>query len=164
MVEATTDHMNINLTKQEFVMLLRMVNIGDWVMFSRVEGDEDDAPFVKEHQKVLQTLFAAAYKAKIGDLVIYEPTVKKYFETGEFERDYHEFIDQYEETSFWEELANRLASRDLAEQLGDDTCETMDPTERFIQVEELAGHYNDEFDEHGLLRLHLLNAMKKGNV
>ncbi len=156
--------MNISLTKQELVMLLRMANIGDWVMFSRVEGDEDEAPFVKGHQKVMQKLFAAAHKTKMDNLVFYDSTDKKYYETGNFETDYLEFIEQYEETSFWEELANRLASRDLAEQLGDDACEAMDAAERFIQVEELEDRYNDEFDEHGLLRLHLLNTANKGNA
>jgi len=45
--------MNISLTKQELVMLLRLANIGDWVMFADLEGDERDNLTALAHKKVM---------------------------------------------------------------------------------------------------------------
>jgi len=156
--------MNISLTKQELVMLLRMVNIGDWVMFADLAGDEEKDATVQAHKKVLQKLFAAAHKAKMDGIVSYEPEFKGYFETAEFEEDYQEFIDEFSERQFWEMLADRLAARDLVEQVGEQAFDAMDWVERGGKLNTLACSYEEEFVKNGLERLHLLNASKKGNA
>ena len=76
--------MQINLTKPEFVILLRMANIGDWGMHADLEGDEHDDPEVQAHRKVLQKLFSAADKAKLEGIVRYEKKFGGYFETHDF--------------------------------------------------------------------------------
>lgn len=156
--------MNISLTKQEIVMLSRMVNIGDWIMFADLEGDEWDAPDVLAHKKVLQKLFAAAHKAKMDGIVHYAPEEKKYYETAEFEDDYMQFIEEYDDRRFWEMLADRLATRDLADQIGEDAFKAMDWIERGEKLEKLSSDYEKEFTTHGLERLHLLNTKERGNA
>lgn len=156
--------MNISLTKQELVMLLRMVNIGDWVMFADLEGDERNDPVALAHKKVLQKLFAAAHKAKMDNIVHYEAKFKEYYETGEFEEDYQVFINQFNENQFWDELADRLSVRDLVEQVGEEAFESMDWMERGGKLSKLAFSYEDEFEKNGLDRIHLLNASERGNA
>jgi len=151
--------MNISLTKQELVMLLRMVNIGDWVMFADLAGDELDDPGVLAHKKVMQKLFGAAHKAKMDGIVTYEPKYKEYFETGEFEADYQGFIDEFNESQYWEMMADRLAVRDLIDQIGEEAFGAMDWVERGGKLQEMSTGYEDEFEAHGINRLHLLNTL-----
>jgi len=153
--------MNISLSKPELVMLLRMVNIGDWVMFA--DQDADD-PTVLAHQKVLQKLFSAAHKAKMDGLVHYEPENKKYYETEEFEADYQGFIDEFNESQFWTTLADRLAVRDLVQQVGEKAFDDMEWVDRGGKLDELSCNYEQAFIKHGLERLHLLNTLNKGDA
>jgi len=156
--------MNISLTKQELVMLLRMVNIGDWVMFADLEGDERDDPGALAHKKVLQKLFSAAHKAKMNALVCYEPKTKECYETEEFEADYQGFIDEFNDSQFWNMLADRLAVRDLVEQVGEKAFDAMEWVERGGKLDDLSRSYEEEFIKNGLERVRLLNTMKKGKA
>ncbi len=153
--------MNISLSKQELVMLLRMANIGDWVMFADLDGDDSNA---LAHQKALQKLFSAAHKAKMDTLVHYEPKQKKYSDTKEFEVDYQGFIDEFNESQFWTTLADRLAVRDLVEQVGEKVFDAMEWVERGGKLDGLSCSYEQEFVKNGLQRLHLLNTLNKGNA
>ncbi len=156
--------MNISLTKQELVMLLRMVNIGDWVMFADLMVDELKTDSVVQHKKVLQKLFSAAHKAKMDGIVSYEPKHKKYYETETFEEDYQGFIDEFNDSQFWAMLSDRLAVRDLVEQVGEKTFDAMEWVERGGKLDKLSCSYEEEFIKNGLERVHLLNTMKKGNA
>jgi len=154
--------MNISLTKQELVMLLRLANIGDWVMFADLEGDERDNPTALAHKKVMQKLFAAAHKAKMEKIVFCDKTSKEYYETKEFEEDYLQFVDAFKDQQFWEVLSDRLAERDLVEKIGEKAFDAMDWIDRGGKLYDLSLNYEDEFEKHGLERLHLLNTMKGG--
>jgi hypothetical protein len=156
--------MNISLTKQELVMLLRLANIGDWVMFADLEGDERDNPTALAHKKVMQKLFAAAHKAKMDNIVHYEAKFKEYFETSVFEDDYQEFINEYNERKFWDDLSDQLAKRDLIEQIGEEAFEAMDWVERGGKLCDLSISYEKEFEKHGLERLQILNTSGRGNA
>ena len=57
-------------------------------------------------------------------------------------------------------LADRLAQRDLVEEIGEETYMAMDRIECGGRLCELAACYENEFVEHGLDRLHLLNVDK----
>jgi len=133
-------------------------------MFADLEGDEDKEPTVQAHQKVLQKIFSAAHKAKMDGIVSYEPETKKYYETGAFEEDYQGFIDEFNDRQFWEMLADRLAVRDLVEQVGEEAFKAMEWVERGGKLDALSRSYEEEFEKRGLERIHLLNAMEKGNV
>jgi len=151
--------MNINLNKEELVMLLRLANIGDWVMFSDLD-DEDADPTAVEHKQVLQKLFAAAHEAEMHDIVFFDPSQEECFETGTFEDDYLAYVHEYTAKQLLEELPDRLAVRDLIDQVGEEAFENMDGVERGGKLQQLAFMYEDEFDQHGLDRLHLLNVSK----
>jgi hypothetical protein len=151
--------MNISLTKEEMVMLLRLVNIGDWVMFADLD-DEDSDPEAVAHKRVLQKLFTAAHKVNMDDIVCYDPSLNECFETGTFEDDYQVYIQEYNAKQLMEELPDRLAARDLIDQVGEKAFENMDGVERGGKLQQLAFMYEDEFEQHGLDRLHLLNVSK----
>ena len=99
--------MKIDLTKQEFRYLLDLAYIGNWVLNS-TRGEDRLSPYDKLEQK----LFATCLKEDMQPLVeVRGNTVapsKDYVEGG-----IHEAIMDYEDTIFFEILAEELARRDM---------------------------------------------------
>ncbi|WP_167631748.1 hypothetical protein [Mariprofundus ferrooxydans] len=145
--------MEISLTTEELALLLRLACIGEWVKHGHLEGDERNDADVQAHRHVLRKLLAAAYKAKMTALVEYDGKVDEYFETKGFEADYLQCIDEYVEEAFWEELADRLAARDLINELGEAGFEALPQIERIEKITDLTEWYLNEWARHGIRRL-----------
>jgi len=145
--------MDINLTKQELVLLLRLACIGEWVKHGHMEGDERNDTDVMAHKLVLRKLLSAAHKANMTSLVTYDEKLDDYFETGTFEEDYLQCIDDYVDEAFWEELADRLAGRDLISELGEKGFEALTRGERIEKITDLSEWYLNEWATHGIRRL-----------
>ena len=75
-----------------------------------------------------------------------------------------EFIEEFENESFWNELLERLVERDLLRQLGEKTVEGLDPEEREIREEPYRRVYGDEFAMHGVDRLEILDQRYVGDA
>jgi len=99
--------MKIELTKEEFRLLLDMAYVGNWVLNS-TRGEDRFAPYDALEAK----LFAQCLKAGMPELLeIHRDGVspsKAYVEGG-----IHEAIMDYEDTVFFEILAEELARRDM---------------------------------------------------
>ena len=66
------------------------------------------------------------------------------------------FLDTYNEEIFWEELANRLAARDLLIAVGSEKYHTMDWLERGNEIAERVEQYETELEEHGISRMKIV--------
>jgi len=128
--------MKIELTNQEFRMLLDMAYVGNWVLNS-TRGEDRFTPYDALESK----LFAQALRAKMPELMeIHRDGVspsKAYVEGG-----IHEAIMDYEDTVFFEILAEELARRDM----------NHEPINR-ENFEELTGRideYIEEFEQNGM--------------
>lgn len=131
--------MNIELTEQQFRYLLDLVYIGNWVMNSTREDDR-----IKEYDQVESLIFSHCLRHKMSKLVeLYrgELIPSRAFADGGI----HEAIEQYEDTIFYELLAEELALRDLDGQPL--TRENYDALMARIDA------YLSEFDEHGTDRV-----------
>jgi len=89
------------------------------------------------------------------ELVDYASHLKRYFPTREFEETSpgREFIREFEDDTFWDELVQRLVERDLIRQAGEEKLLSMTPEERFEAEEHLEKRYADEFYNNGLENL-----------
>ena len=99
--------MNIELSRKEFRRLLDMVYIGNWVLNS-TRGDDR----FTDYDKVESKLFALCRKYGMDSLVEKwegEDIPSKKFSDGGI----HEAIMDYEDTVFFEILAEELAWRDM---------------------------------------------------
>jgi len=146
--------MEITLTTDEYKTLLETVQIASWILHAyRVE----QGPETKAYRDLEQKILSLAKEAGFGDLVQYSEELREYFPSREFEEKGPpmQFIDEYDEESFWDELAERLGTRDLVEEEGEDTVRKMDPWERATRIESLHGSYLEEFEKYGLERLRL---------
>lgn len=99
--------MNINLTDKEFRRLLDMVYIGNWILNSTRGYDR-----FEDYDYVQSKIFAQC--AKNGMNSLFEIRNGKIVPSGAFENGgIHEAIIDYEDTVFFEILAEELARRDM---------------------------------------------------
>ncbi len=151
--------MKINFTKKEYLVLLQTLEIADWVLHAfYTEAREETAAFWNLHQRIL------SYAKEMGC----EQLVERYEDPVEylFTREYEvthsarEFLREYEDASFWIELADRLAERDLVRELGRERYEELDPAESVKLVVAASNAWTDEFEASGLDNL-ILDRSKK---
>lgn len=142
--------MQIDFTKAEYRDLLDMVYISEWIM--NAHKTEND-PRTKRYGKLEQKILSYAEKMGFGHMVEYAPEYEKYFPTRMFEDagSAHGFIDEYDNDSFWEELINRLAERDLIRREdGLSNVLRLPVEERLEKQFKLEEKYAIEFEENGL--------------
>lgn len=156
--------MKIDLTRKEYRTLLDMVYIAEWIINAhRVDSDPRTEPYGALQQKV----FALAKQMKYENLIEYDAEVDTYYPTGEYEESgaAHDFIDEYEDESFWSELIVRLAQRDLIQQVGSAAkVSTLPFEERLIRLADLENTYAMEFEKYGLARIMVRNRKPPRNL
>ena len=146
--------MNLNLSNEELRDLIIMTYIAEWVMDSYKIGDD---PRTTRFKEVEQKLLKLAMEAGLNDLVMYDEQLKTYFPTRFMEEGTaREFIDEYDNETFWDELANRLAVRDFVKRYGSPEAACHLPLERRLtELGEIEAKYIDEFVAHDLERVRI---------
>ena len=128
--------MRLDLTETEYRRLLDLVYIGNWVMNSVRDNDR-----ITEYDDLESRIFSYCGKAGMPSLaetfdgVVYPS--EAYAEGG-----IHEAIMDYEDTVFFDILAEELACRDL---------EITEVTEeKYEELYDRIDDYLDEFEQYGL--------------
>ena len=148
--------MKIDFTKKEFRLLIDLLQIADWVMHSNsIDMPEETKPYWELEQKI----FSFAEKIGLGNLITREIDQKEYLPTQEYEKNspYMNFIEEFENDSFWDSLIHRLAMRDLFKKEGKDRVDNMSTTEYFEKLVTFEQRYQEEFESHGISRLDIDN-------
>ena len=130
--------MQLELSKKEFRRLLDLVYIGNWILNS-TRGDDR----IADYDQVESKLFALCRENGMPSLVERwngEDVPSRAFSDGGI----HEAIADYEDTVFYEILAEELARRDL----GEDCDDLAALTSRMDE-------YMDEFEANGVENLTL---------
>ena len=127
--------MKIELTEQQFRYLLDLVYIGNWVINSTRENDR-----IQEYDQVESLLFGRAALEGMPDLAeLYQGEIvpsRAFVEGG-----IHEAIMDYEDSVFFDILAEDLARRDMDDvPIDDSNCE---------ELNSRIDAYIAEFEEHG---------------
>ena len=128
--------MKIELTKREFRLLLDLVYTGNWVMNSQRGQDR-----INEYDRLQSFIFSHCRETDMAELAAfikndYLPSAK--YTTGGI----HEAIMDYEDTVFFNILAEELARRDL------DGLD-VDGVNR-NELDELTERYAEEFANNGI--------------
>jgi hypothetical protein len=144
--------MKIDISKEEYRLFLDVFHIADWVLHAY---KTEEGPETAGYRNLEQKFLSLAQDMGFGHLVEYDPEMKKYFPTQEYEETsaVMDAIVDYDNESFWEELGERLALRDLVQQEGKDKVAAMAFDERLVRTESWRARYEGEFDVHGLDRL-----------
>ncbi len=128
--------MKIELTEKEFRRLLDMVYIGNWILNSTRGSDR-----FEDYDHVESRLFA--YCARVGMKTLFEINEGRVMPSAAFENGgIHEAIADYEDTVFFEILAEELARRDMDfEPIGPDN---------FSELTRRIDAYIEEFEQNGM--------------
>jgi hypothetical protein len=148
--------MKINITKKEYKTLLEILEITDWILHAHeIENLEDTKPYREFEQKI----FALAKDFGYDRLIKYEEQLQEYFPTGEFEDTSPgmDFIEKFENESFWAELIDRLVQRDLIRELGEKKILSLEPQELMEKEAPYREKYEEEFEAHGIDRLEIVS-------
>ncbi len=64
-----------------------------------------------------------------------------------------QFVDEFEDDTFWDKLCSELARRDLIDEKGLENAKNMDPLDRFREEDKFAAKYHQEFERNGIKNL-----------
>ncbi len=139
--------MNLSLEPEEYRALIELAYLGEWVINAHHGPDhQDDQP-----GQILQRLLAVHPLAQVGRD---DETGEYYMEDDWTERLYGDYILDYDDHVFWDELTERLAQRDLAKSRGVAT-EDIDRDDDLLELRSIEDRYRDELEQHGVDRLEI---------
>ena len=143
----TEPEVQINLTKEQHKALVELVYLGHWMATAIHEKP------IKKYDDVEQLVFSHAKRAGLQNCVDYDDEMKMYFTLRKFEEsELWPIKEDYDDYTFWDELAHRLADRDMFQQSGDLEIAKMPEKLRKLR-NSLIAKYEDESAEHGVDRL-----------
>jgi hypothetical protein len=144
----------IEITNTQLHNLIKAVYLSDWVINAHRMTDEIDSDSRSFEQYVLGILYNAGCK----DHIDFDAQLNTYFVNGNLEESFQEIIDDYEDETFWDELASRLAERDYYEKNKPKNSETdNDRAKRVAAIFSIEDKYNEEFERYGIERLKIRN-------
>jgi hypothetical protein len=144
--------MKLELDATEYRKLIELAYLGEWMVNAQHDPDFHD----EEARSVLQKLLAAQA----------QPDVDRDEETGDFfmstdwiEELYDQYVVDYDDHVFWDELTERLAQRDLARERGV-PVEEVNRDDDLPELRPLEEKYHQELGDRGLERLEIVEDYK----
>lgn len=148
--------MKIDLTENEYRLLLDFVFIGNWVIRSHHSGERKD---LEDYDMLLQKLYSVAAEMGCAELVHADRETNEYSPTRHYEETTRVFdlLEEYDDDTFWDALISRLAERDVYEQIGENRRDKMGVDEYWERCGPIEEAYFQEFRQHALDRLRLVD-------
>jgi hypothetical protein len=129
--------------------------LGDWLANASRTGAKGDE-ILTEYKDIENYILSFATEFQADDVVLEE--AGEHYTTMEFEEKLAPLIDDYDEYTFWEQLAMRLAKRDLWKEIGPVSKLKEEHIERQYEIEET---YEEEFAKNGLKNILIDRKDKK---
>lgn len=151
--------MQLELTKAELERLLEIAFLGEEVL----NGHRPDGERSAVHDAALEKIVALAEEEGLGYLVDRgeDGNVKPSLAL-ETRMEVGGWLSDYDDCVFWDELALRLAERDLREEIGTAAFDALPAAERRDRVDAIAEAYDKEFDTRGVEKLRLERKPRAG--
>ena len=151
--------MKVEISKEEYLALLDLVHIANWVLvFHKTEADQR----IDKYGRITQKLYALAKDMGYEGLTSHDPSSGKYRPSRDLEEttEAWQFIDEFVDHSFWDELIIRFTERDAAREAGSyDELDRLSHEERHALEDPIEGKYAREFDDHGIDHLDLVERL-----
>jgi hypothetical protein len=135
----------VHLDPEQYRKLIELAYLGEWLVNAHHDTDYQD----DQATSAVQALLKAGPIEGIGRD---DETGEYFLEADWVERLYDDYILDYDDHVFWDELTERLAARDLARERGvspDDIVRDDD----LLELRPLEERYREELEEHGVERL-----------
>jgi len=140
-VVMAANDVTLRLSGLEYEQLLKTVYLGDWLLTSR-QPEQD-----KDVEKLESKIFSYASSVGLGKYADYDRETEMFFPADALHEapEINAAISDYDDETFWEELSDRLAERELA-----DKAAGLEGKERFAALWDAADRYEYEFEENGI--------------
>jgi len=147
--------MKLDITKQEYVTLLEIFEIADWILHAHRTDLPADR---KKHRDLRKKILRMASDFGCERLVEHVGGREGYSPTKQFEETspWMDFVREHLDDSFWEDAIDRLARRDLIREIGEDAYLAMDGFERLERIMRCEEKYAEEFEKHGVDRMDIV--------
>jgi hypothetical protein len=140
--------MHHKLTAKQYRKLIELAYLGEWMINAQHDPDFHD----EEARAVLQKLLADHPQANVK----LDDETGEYFMTSDWvEQLYDQYVVDYDDHVFWDELTERLAQRDLAKERGV-PLEEVNRDDDLTDLRPYEEHYHRELEDHGLDRLEIV--------
>ncbi len=150
------------LTKKQYLALLKVVYLGNWMANAHRSGIEGDAR-IEEYEAIEDYIFSLAPQFDLEKYVDHQKhDGKSYYPTWKFQEEtkVHTVHAEYDEETFWDEVCDRIGERDFERKYSLDERMHMTPEEHFIKLRECIILWEEEMEEFGLERLEVLKTLK----
>ena len=154
--------MHLRLSDQELATLVEMVslaaNVASWNQ--KESASERISDFEDLESKILEK----AGHSGLGDWIEFDEESQRFRVKQEMEERlfYHECYDEFRNESFWDELAVRMADRDLARAIGLAAWEKLSEEDRRTRTAAWEKRYWEEFSKHGVERVVVVTPPGEG--
>jgi hypothetical protein len=144
--------MKLELNKKEYMLLLHVLEMSDWVLNAHTNKEDSEH---RDYGELEQKIFSLAQDFGYGSLIEYSAEVERFMPTRRYEdtRSVMKKIQEFENDTFWDELIDRLAERDAIRDTGEKEFKKMKPIDRIMLVEGYREKYSEEFEKHDLERI-----------
>ncbi len=131
----------LRLRGSEYEQLLKTVYLGNWLLASWQPGRDRDI------EKLESKIFSYASSAGLGKYADYDRETEMFSPADALHEmpEINAAISDYDDETFWQELSDRLAARELA-----DKAAGLEGKERFAALWDAADRYEYEFEENGI--------------
>jgi len=139
---------------EQYERLMKLAYCGNWLINSHRDNP------LKPYEEIEQIILRKAKDAGLTKYLDPDEVDGEIFTNRAFEEetDIQRFIEEYDDETFWQELIDRLARRDVIAEHGLPLIEKMGWRERAEKEHPFIQKYEKEFSEHGLDHIHLDHA------
>jgi hypothetical protein len=145
---------NIKLTPQQYEDLLKVVYLGNYL----VNNYRPDQP-VDRFDALESYLFSLAKDFGLDRAMDMDEETGEAYPSEEFSQaeDINLYLDDFIENTFWDELIDRLTSRDLFRKYGQQIMDSMPWEELKKKEEPVFQRYTEEIETYGMENLEIVN-------
>jgi hypothetical protein len=144
----------IRLNARQYEDLLKLVYLGNFL----VNNYRSDRP-VSRFDDLESYLFSLAKDYGLAQALDMDAETGVVYPSREFSQaeELNSYIDDFIDNSFWDELVQRLTSRDLHRKHGQEAVESMSWEELREAEDPIHQRYASEVEKHGLENLEIVN-------
>jgi hypothetical protein len=134
----------IELTSDQYKNLLRLVYLGHWM-----SNSHRDDPIV-ELDAAENLLYSFASEFGCESFVDCDTKFNRFYPSFEFETEMDPYIQEYDDYTFWDELAWHMADRDFEKKYDAAQTLVMTTEEILREKDTIVEKYYTEFDQNGV--------------
>ena len=141
--------MQVHLEPEEYRKLIELAYLGEWLINAHHDTDFQDDSAGAALQRLLET-----GREEVDGIERDAETGEYFMQADWVEQLYDQYIMDYDDHVFWDELTERLAARDLARSRGV-SPDDVNRDDDILELRPLEDVYRRELEEHGIEHLEL---------